>query len=112
MFWHLVSLIESGNLNGAEIMIKKFKPFDQKLLLALHLGCFVIANLRITSKEEKKSALKICDFLGPKIAYLKKQVMDEFKSMLLEARHGQIEAISHEKKGTKQIKATNRKITN
>lgn len=105
IFWRLVSLIESGNLSGAEIMIKKFKPSDQRLLLALHLGCFLIANLRITSKEEKKSALKICNLLDPKIAHLRKQVMDEFKSMLIEARRGKLEVISTEKKDTKKIKA-------
>jgi len=93
LFWHLVSLIESGALDQAEILVKKFKPSDLRLLLGLHLGCFLIANLRITSKEERKTAARICDYLSPKTSYLRKQVFDEFKSMLLEVRQGAIKAL-------------------
>jgi hypothetical protein len=92
-FWHVVALIESGSLDKAELLVKGFRPEDIRLLLALHLGCFLIAHLRITSKEDRKIAKRICDTLAPKTGYLRKQVLDEMKSMLLEVRRGKIEAL-------------------
>jgi hypothetical protein len=97
IFWHLVSLVESGSLDKALLLLKKFKPNDLRLLLALHLGCFLIAELRVTSHEERKLAKRMCEFIGPKVSHLRQQVLGEFKSMLLEVRRGKIEALPSSK---------------
>jgi len=93
VFWHIVSLIEAGSLDKAQILIKEFKPADIRLLLSLNVGCFLIENLRVTSTEDKKIAKKIREFIDPKINHLKQQVLNEMKSMLLEVRKGKIEAL-------------------
>jgi hypothetical protein len=98
IFWHVVSLVESGCLDKAELLLKKFKPNDLRLLLSLHLGCFLIAELRVTSDEERKVAKRMCEFIGPKVSHLRQQVLDEFKSMLLEVRQGKIEALPSSKR--------------
>jgi hypothetical protein len=94
VFWYIVSLIQSGNLKRAEQFIKNFKPEDKELLLSLHLACFLIANLKITPEEERKIAERICDYIQPKIGYLREMVLKEMKSMLLEVRGGKITPIS------------------
>ena len=95
IFWNLVSLIESGSLDRVETLLHKFKPQDLTLLLALHMGCFLISELRVTSHEEKKTAKRICDHLGAKTHFLKKQVISEMKSMILEVRKGEIKAVEN-----------------
>ena len=95
-FWFIVGLIECGDINTAENYIKKFKPKDLRLLLAIHLGCFLIQNLRVTSKEEKKVAKDICERLSPKIEPLRKELINELKSEILEVRRGKIKSISNE----------------
>ena len=55
-FWIIVGLLESGLLEKAEKLIKKFKPRDGRLLLAIHLSCFIIQNLRVTNQENRKIA--------------------------------------------------------
>jgi hypothetical protein len=92
-FWNIVSLLESGSLAQAEILIKSFKPKDLKLLMALHLGCFLIEKLRITSQDEARIAGRICEFLSPKTSVLRESVMKEMKSILIEARKGKLHAL-------------------
>jgi hypothetical protein len=104
VFWYIVSLIQSGNFKRAQVFIKSFKPTDTKLLLSLHLGCFMIAHLKITPEEHKKIAEEICEFVQPKIAFLREQLLEEMKGMLLDVRKGKITLISSEEQaeGTEQ----------
>jgi len=92
-FWYIVSLIQSGHIDKAELLAERFRPSDIRLLLAIHLGCFLVANLRIMSAADKKLAQRICGFLSPRIEPLANQVHREFKSLLLEVRKGQIKAL-------------------
>ena len=93
IFWHIVSLIESGCIDKAETLIKKYKPADNRLLLALHLGAFSIQHLYITEAHDKREAKRICDFISPKINYLRYQALKEMKSMILEVQQGKIKAL-------------------
>ena len=92
-FWIIVGLLESGLLKKAEMLIKKFKPKDTRLLLAIHLGCFIIQNLRVTTQENQKIAARISESLSNLVQVYRKQILQEFKTELLEVRRGQIEAI-------------------
>jgi hypothetical protein len=93
-FWCIVGLLEAGHLEKAEILIKKFKPDDLRLLLAIDFGCFFIANLRITSDGDKKIAWRIHDRISPKVSPLVETFKTEFKSILFEMRKGQIHALA------------------
>ena len=96
-FWTITGLLECGNLGQAERLFKEFHPDDRRLLLALHLGCFLIENLRVSTKEEKKIAKRICDRIAPLVQDLRLQVINEFKTELIEVRKKKIEPlqISH-----------------
>ena len=89
-FWLLVGLMESGSLDQVREQIIKFNPTDVRLLLAFHLGCFLLQHHRIAGKAEKKSAKEICGHLGGTISHLKTQLLQEFRSELIEIRHGEI----------------------
>jgi len=95
-FWLIVGLIEAGQVIEAELLVRKFRPKDLRLLLAIHLGCYLIQHIRITTDEQKKSATRICERIGKEIIELRKQIFDEFKSHLLEIRRGEITSISEE----------------
>ncbi|MDD5562010.1 MAG: NACHT domain-containing protein [Candidatus Omnitrophica bacterium] len=94
-FWLIVGLIESGNLEEAEEYLKDFHPEDKRLLLALHLGCFLIDKLKIFSKEKQNIAGRICNKLADQIAPLRQQVIDEFRTELLEVRKDKLIALEH-----------------
>jgi NACHT domain len=93
-FWTTVGLIECGATCEAERAIQKFKPADSRLLLALHLGCFLILqNVRVSTKLERDAAKKICDGLSGRVAHLRTQLVEEMKAELLEIRKGAIKTI-------------------
>lgn len=89
-FWCIAGLIEGGELDEAQKAIDKFKPKDNRLLLALHLGCFLVGNLRISTAKEKKIANAICKKLEPFVHELTMMVIDEFNTLILELREGQV----------------------
>lgn len=93
LFWCIVGLIEAGYLEESEKLIRHYDPSEARFLLALDLGCFLISNLRISSEAERKIANRICHRLTPKVNGLRKQVVAELKSLLLEVRHDRIKAI-------------------
>jgi energy-coupling factor transporter ATP-binding protein EcfA2 len=92
-FWIIVGLLECGLMLRAEQMIKAFRPKDARLLLAIHLGCFITAKLRVVSKEQRKIAERISESLGDSVRLYRTQILREFKSELLEVRKGQIKAL-------------------
>jgi hypothetical protein len=95
-FWYIVGLIECNEMQEAEKRIKKFHPEDRRLLLAIHLGCFLLANLRVATKEQKQIAERIMDRIAPLIKDLKDKLLTEIKSELIEIRKGEIKAIERD----------------
>ncbi|MYF24905.1 MAG: NACHT domain-containing protein [Nitrospira sp. SB0678_bin_10] len=95
-FWLIIGLIENGDMVKAEKLIRDFHPNDPKLLLGVHMGCSLVENLRITSKLNKQKSEHICQSLNAKIRHLRLQLLEEFKSELLEVQEGQIQAIPKE----------------
>lgn len=93
-FWFIVGLIECGYLENAYEQLKDFKPKDNRLYLALHLGCCLIENVKMVDKEHRKIAEKIRKQISPKIEFLRLQILDEYKSELLEVRKGKVEVIA------------------
>ncbi len=93
IFWLIVGLIECGAIDKAEKLIKKFRPTEVKLLLAIHLGCVMFEKIRVTSKAQKDVASQISQNLADKIDHLRKQLLKEFESELLEVRKGSITVI-------------------
>ncbi len=92
-FWIIIGLIEIGKLDDAESLIHKFYPSDHRLLLGIHLGCFLAQHTRVTTKHDKQIAERICKRIGDSIASLRHQIVEEFKSELLEVRKDKIHAI-------------------
>jgi len=90
VFWVMVGLIERGDLEKAERMIESFDPRDVRLLLALHLGCFFVENLRISTKDQRDTAKRICNKISPRIGRLRSQLLDELTSELLEIRRDKV----------------------
>lgn len=92
-FWLYVGLMESGSLDQVQGKIPDFHPSDIRLLLAFHLGCFLVQHHRVAEKAEKQSAKEICGHLASRISHLRTQLLDEFKSELLEIRSGEVKPI-------------------
>jgi energy-coupling factor transporter ATP-binding protein EcfA2 len=97
MFWLIVGLLEAGSVKKAEELIKRFHPGDARLLLGIHLGCFLIQHLHTAGKEQQKFAKRITDKLDDKIQHLRAEVLKEWKSELLEIRKGEIREIDVQK---------------
>lgn len=93
VFWCIAGLIESRQLEKALAMCKRFKPDDDRLLLALHLGAYYVQELHVTNKEDRKNAKEIVKYLGKKTDYLRSQVFDEVQGMLLEVQANTVKAI-------------------
>ena len=96
MFWALVGLIEAGHLELAEELLRHFRPTDQRLLLAIHLGCIMTAELRISTGEQKKAARRITADIGGRIGPLLQQAAKEFRGTLLEMRQGKVQVLESE----------------
>jgi hypothetical protein len=92
-FWVIVGLLESGYVTDAEALLRKYHPSDTRLLLAIHLGCFLIQHVRVSTEEQRKAARRICERVAPYIASLSHEVLKEFKTQLLELRRGELVAI-------------------
>ena len=92
-FWIIVGLLECGELVKAEEAITQFHPRDMRLMVAIHLGCFLITHLKITTREEKKIAQEIIRSVGQQVAFLRAQIIAEWKTELIEFRQGQLKAI-------------------
>lgn len=92
-FWLIVGLIESGELELAEEQIRTFKPSDERLSLGLHLGCFIMTHLKVSSASDKRVSLRIVRQLAPRIQHLRGELLAEFKSELLEVQEGAVRAL-------------------
>jgi hypothetical protein len=97
-FWLIVGLLEAGLVTEAETLMRQFHPADTRLLLAIHLGCSLIQQIRVSAAEQKKSARRICERLDEKISNLRRQVFDEFRTHLIEIRRGEITGVSEGQK--------------
>jgi hypothetical protein len=71
-------------------MIKNKYVKDAKLLTALYLGAFTVSRGRISTKETKEISEEICEYLEPNVARYRKEILKEFRSILLEARDGKL----------------------
>lgn len=94
LFWLIVGLLEAGRVTEAEKLVSSFRPRDAQLLLGIHLGCVLIQHIRVSTDAQKKSAKRICDSLADDIEHLKRQVLNEFRTELIEVRQGEVKAIS------------------
>ena len=74
-------------------MLRQRPLTDTRLMLALDLGCFSIANLRISPADQKKDADAMWRRIRPRTAHLMDSVLDEMKGILLEMRSGELRAI-------------------
>ncbi len=92
-FWLIVGMIELGALAEARDMLRRFSPADSRLYLGVHLGCFLTLHLRVTTKEERDIAKKMCDMVAGHLIDLRGQLLNEFKSELLEVRKDKIRAL-------------------
>jgi hypothetical protein len=96
LFWLIVGLMESGQLAAAESLVQRFHPKDAHLALGVHLGAFLTEKIRPVSATDRKVAHSICEKLDGSIASLKKELMRELGSTLIEMRDGKPTGIEHE----------------
>jgi len=102
IFWLITGLIESGEIESAKSLVRNFRSEDKYLFLAIHLGAYITAKIRPASREEKKAANAIVDFLNDQVAPVGAELVKEFDSMLLEMRDGRPQAIDHEAEAEEQ----------
>jgi hypothetical protein len=93
IFWVIVGLIEIGEVELAETLLKDFHPEDTRLLLGIHLGCFLLQHTRVSTKIERDSANRICEHVARNISELRTKLVAEFRSELLELRKDSIKAL-------------------
>lgn len=93
IFWLIVGLLEIGAVKEAETLLSSFHPLNPKLLLGIHISCTYVSKLRVSTKEEKFISERMCKSISSKVAGLRMQLVDEFRSDLLEVRKGEIKAI-------------------
>ena len=99
-FWLIVGLIEAGCLVEASKELETFNPRNHALYLPIHLGCYLVLQIRVTSKEEKELAESIVKMLGGKTASLRNILKQEWKSEMLEIRKGKIEELASPSSGS------------
>jgi energy-coupling factor transporter ATP-binding protein EcfA2 len=92
-FWVIVGLIECGLMEQAEEAVREFRPKDRRLLLAIHLGCFLTRELRVATKKQRQTAARISESLAKQVADLRKEVVKELRSELLEVQNDSIVAV-------------------
>lgn len=92
-FWATIGLMESGDTTAALEEIRKKEISDPRLLLAIHVGAFHIANLRISTVEQKKAAELIIAQVEPKVKFLMNQVIKEYNGYLIELRDNKPTAV-------------------
>lgn len=98
-FWLIVSAMEADQIEEAERLAKAFNPQDARLSLALYLGAFAVQHLRVVTDAERRLAVRISKHFEPKLVSLRRQLFDELKSELLEARNGTVHAIEVQSEG-------------
>lgn len=91
-FWAAVGLMEAGHAEDVVTFARRFRPTDNRLLLALHLGAFFISHHRISPPAQKRAAEEIAHRISGKIEYLIKDMSKEMRGYLLEMRDGQVVA--------------------
>ncbi len=92
LFWIIIGLIEIGELSLVDKLLKGYHPKDLRLLLGIHLGCFLTQHVRVTTNQERDHANKICDGISSQIGSLRVKLKEEFISELLELKDKVIEA--------------------
>lgn len=70
-----------------------FKPHDSRLLLGIYIGCIMVHQLRITTKEQKKHAARFGSYLCEQIDHLKKLLLEELKASILDVREGKLQLV-------------------
>lgn len=95
-FWLIVGLIESGELSAAYTIVKSTNISDPRLLMCIHLGCYLTAEIRPVTDAEKAIAKDICFYLNKKVDGCRHQLVKEMGTMLLEYKNGTVVESSNE----------------
>lgn len=98
-FWLLVGLVEIGDFDNVADILESYEPEDTRYLLAIHLGCFLSAEVRALDQAERAKAQAIVGDLAPKIEQLRREFLEEFRNELLEIRKGKIEEVTRDLAG-------------
>jgi hypothetical protein len=89
-FWFLAALVEVGRVDLVKGYLEERALKDNRLNLALHLGCFFLEKVRAASRKDKSDAAEISKMLAPKIAFHQALLAKEFRGQLLELQRGKI----------------------
>lgn len=90
IFWLLVGLIEAGDIEEAEKLVKTNAPKSPELLMAIFLGCHLAREVRPLAANQKSHAKAICDRLQIKAQPYINQLRHEYGSLLIEYRNGKV----------------------
>lgn len=89
-FWLVSALIEVGDFRKAQELLKTYHPSNSLYFLAIFLGCYLSAEIRMISDADREISKQICKDLAPRIQGDRLRLSEEFKSELLEIRRGRI----------------------
>lgn len=90
LYWLVIALIESGNIQIAELLLKKTVLSDNTKYLSIQMGCMLAHKVRPLSRDEKEAAERICNELDGKVSVYTREIQREQGSLLLEIKKGNI----------------------
>lgn len=93
LFWCLVGLIGLGEAEKAEGLLEKFHPKDDRLLMCIVMAAVYLEKVKVASPNQKKAAKRIAQNLRPLTVKMTKDVLKEFKGLVLEVRADGVKAI-------------------
>jgi hypothetical protein len=85
-FWIIVGLLETRNFELAEKYVRKFRPTDNSLSLALDVECVILQNVMLTKPSDKKAVDRIREQIGKRIGSARKEAAKELQDFLADLR--------------------------
>jgi hypothetical protein len=95
-FWWIAGMVELGETEQVENVLREGLFDYDRLNVALHLGCYLVEMVRGVSNEARAAAHRVGELLQPRVAKFRTQVAKEFKGHLLEQQKGAIVALDSE----------------
>jgi hypothetical protein len=95
-FWHLVALVELGELEKVRDELKARPLGDDRLTTALYFGLWFYAKVRARDGGKKDLAHELCESLELRVRTIRKKVIEQFKGQILELRKGSVVALDQE----------------
>ena len=84
IFWLIIALIETGNLDKASKLIAELKSTNHLHPIAIHMTSFIAKEVREIEESQKREAEDICRKLSKKVGPFVNEINQEFDSRISE----------------------------